>query len=541
MKKGSCSLEEWCKKMNKKELLSLYDQQANSCPPSEVPFSSGKNYKFRCPVCGMSWTQKPNKVNRIKAHNYNVIKQRKEITYCPYCSGKRPSPYYNLSTAIPEAKDWWDSERNSTTMDSVLPSSHQTFFLRCPKCDYQLPKSVRIEDRGRVFLCPICGGGKNTVVTDMNCLSNTYPQIANELDNARNNGITGKMILPSFNKKLWFICPNGHRYQAKVSNRTYLNRGCPTCDRRNKTSFPEQAFRFYIQKCTSDIQSDQIDSYTKQSIDILLPTQKTAIEFNSSYYHTDINKGQRISSDLNKIYTLTQYYRVYIIVEEGTEYSLCSHPLIQIISVPIFSLTEEVCRRYDNVILELLKSIFPNLDSYPNINIMRDQLSILQQYIRVPIKNSFEAKYPLLARDWHPTLNGHLTPSMFPPTAQYKFYWVCRKCGNPYQMNMSNRTKVNPDTCRFCHHKSRYKSPLLSKTYPFLKSFWCEPLNNKPFSQISVASGKFGVFELFDGRIVPVQICKLSEWLYKHPDRTAEEYLNRCWKKFHNQGLKTIN
>ena len=531
MEKGSYSLEEWCIQMNRPELLSLYDQQANAIPPSEVPFSSVKRYKFRCPVCGIHWEHAPNKLNRLKNQSYNVIKHRSETTCCPYCTGKRPSPYYNLSTAIPEAKEWWDPERNSTTIDTILPSSHRAFYLKCPKCNYQLPKPVRIKDRHRVFLCPICGDGRNTVVTDANCLKTTYPQIAVELDDARNDGITGSMILPSFPEKLWFICPNRYHYRARVSNRTYLDRGCPICKQQKRTSFPEQAFRFYLQKCTSDIQSCQDDVYTKRNIDILLPSQKTAIEFNSLYYHTTVNKSHRASADLGKIYTLAQYYRVFVIVEEGAELPLYLHPLVHTISVPIFALNRKICLRYNDVILELLQSLFPNRDTYPNINIMRDQLSILQQYIHSSVKNSFETQYPLLAQDWHPTLNGHLTPNMFAPTVSYKFYWVCRSCGKPYQASMGNRIKINPDTCPFCCRKSRYKSPLLCETYPFLKGFWSEALNTTPFSQIAVASEKFGVFELFDGRIISVRICNLSDWLYRHPGRSAEEYLNLRWKE----------
>lgn len=359
MKKKSYSLEEWCQKMNKPELLALYDRQANPLPPSEVPFSSGKKYKFRCPICDISWEHTPNKLNRLKAYDYNVIKQRNEVTYCPYCTGKRPSPYYNLLTIIPEAEKWWDPERNSITMNMVLPSSHQVFYLKCPKCNYQLPKPVRIEDRGRVFLCPICENGKNTEVTDKNCLKTTYPKIADELDDARNDGITGRMILPSSSEKLWFICPYGHHYKARVSNRTYLNRGCPICNKRNVTSFAEQAFLFYLQKCTSDIQSCQDDPYTKENIDILLPSQKTAIEFNSLYYHITVSEGRRVSTDLKKIYTLAQYYYVYVIIEDGTKLPLPSHPLIKLISVPIFVLNRKVCHRYDDIILELLRSLFP--------------------------------------------------------------------------------------------------------------------------------------------------------------------------------------
>lgn len=29
--------------------------------------------------------------------------------------------------------------------------------------------------------------------------------------------------------KAWWICPKGHSYQARVSNRTILHRGCPYC------------------------------------------------------------------------------------------------------------------------------------------------------------------------------------------------------------------------------------------------------------------------------------------------------------------------
>ena len=531
MRKGLYSLEEWCGKMNRPELLALYDRKENPLPPSEVPFSSGKNYKFRCPVCNISWEHKPNKLNRLRPHDYNVIKRRSEATSCPYCAGERPSPYYNLLTVIPEAGDWWDPERNTIAMDRVLPSTHQAFYLRCPECGYQLPAPVRIKDRDGAFLCPVCGNGRNTEVTEANCLAAAYPQIAGELDDARNGGITGRMVLPSFPEKLWFICPNKHRYQARVSNRAYLGRGCPICNERKQTSFAEQAFRFYLQKCTSEVLSCQEEPHTGRSVDILLPGLKTAIEFNSLYYHATVNKSRRTSADLNKVYALAQYYRVYVVAEEGAELPLRPHPLVQLISVPVFALNRRVCRAYDHVIFKLLRALFPDRDAYPSIDMMRDQLLILQQYVRVPIENSFEARYPLLARDWHPALNGHLTPSMFAPTASYKFYWVCRGCGKPYQASMSSRIKTNPDTCPFCRRKGRYKSRLLSEAYPFLKSFWNEALNAVPFSQVLAASEKFGVFELYNGGIVPVRICDLSDWLRKYPERRAEEYLSRRWEE----------
>lgn len=207
------------------------------------------------------------------------------------------------------------------------------------------------------------------------------------------------------------------------------------------------------------------------------------------------------------------------------------HPLIHTISAPVFSLTEKICRKYDGLICDLLRTLFPNRDSYPNVHIMRDQLLILQQYAAAPVKDSFQDRHPRLAGDWHPVKNSALAPNMFRPNVPFKFYWRCRSCKRTYRMSMANRTKVNPDACPFCSRKSRYRSPLLCETYPDLGPLWSVPLNPVPFSQVSVASEKPAVFELTDGRIAAVRICNLSAWLYAHPGRRAEDYLERHWEK----------
>lgn len=313
MKKGALSLAAWCRQEGKQLLLSLYDTEGNSLPASEVPYSSPKQYKFRCPVCGASWPQDPNHLIRLQKGSYNVIKKREEETFCPYCKGERPSPFYNLGAAVPEAADWWDEERKGRPIWEYLPSTHKQFYLRCPKCRYPFPKPVRLSDRGFKLLCPNCGKGRSQEVTDFNCLEARFPLISRELDDEQNGGITGKTICSSYKGKLWFRCSAGHSYHANVSNRTSLGRGCPVCQERRRTSFAEQAIRFYLAKCAPDLQSGREDPYTKRSVDILLPSQRTALEYNSRYYHNQ----RRIRADTAKLYALAQYYRVFVITEEG--------------------------------------------------------------------------------------------------------------------------------------------------------------------------------------------------------------------------------
>lgn len=538
MKKGTISLSEWCQREQKPQLLALYDRERNPLPPSEIPHSSAKKkYQFRCQVCGISWEQTTNKFICLEAGSYNVIEKRKEITFCPYCRGKRPSPQHNMAAEFPDVINWWDCERNPCPPEECAPFTHSKYYLKCPECHYALPRPVCIKDRRGIFRCPHCGDGKQQEVTSFNCLEACCPEIAKELDDGRNEGITGKNILPSYKEELWFVCPKGHHYKARLSNRTYRGDGCSVCAKRLKTSFVEQAISFYLKKCDAELQNGQTDPCTGREIDIFLPSCKTALEFNSLYCHMTLHKGRRVKADLEKAYQLAQYYRVYILLEEGAILPVQEHPLIHTITVPVFSFSQENCRKYDDIIYNLMRMLFPKRDSYPSIDIMRDHLLILQQYVTAAIKGSFEERYPLLAADWHPVKNGTLTPSMFRPKVAYQFNWICRSCKKTYRMNMDNRLKVNPDTCPFCCRKSRYKSPLLCETYPFLKSFWNVSLNPIPFSEVSVASEKFGVFELTDGRLAVIKICNLSSWLSSHSSHQVEEYLEKQFEKSYNRSI----
>lgn len=87
--------------------------------------------------------------------------------------------------------------------------------------------------------------------------------------------------------------------------------------------------------------------------------------------------------------------------------------------------------KHPRLVYNALAGGTPNIQKLANVDMMRDQLLILQQYINVAIEGSFEECHPLLAVDWHPAKNGTLTPSMFRPQVPYKFYWSCRSCKKP--------------------------------------------------------------------------------------------------------------
>lgn len=57
----------------------------------------------------------------------------------------------------------------------------------------------------------------------------THPEIARELCDEKNGGVTAVDITHGSEKKLWWKCDMGHEYESVVSSRTSRKNGCPYC------------------------------------------------------------------------------------------------------------------------------------------------------------------------------------------------------------------------------------------------------------------------------------------------------------------------
>jgi len=64
------------------------------------------------------------------------------------------------------------------------------------------------------------------------------PTLAKEWHPTKNEKLTPFDVTPGSRKKVWWICAKGHEWEARVSNRHYLKRGCPYCSgqRANKSN-----------------------------------------------------------------------------------------------------------------------------------------------------------------------------------------------------------------------------------------------------------------------------------------------------------------
>ena len=538
------SFEEFCKEKNKLELLALYDNKNNKEKPSEVYFSGTKKYFFKCPVCKNKWQGKMNKINRLSKGDYNVIKKRKEITYCPYCKGTRVSTKYNLATEYPGIIDYWDYDRNDFLPTSILPKSQKRFFLKCKNnyCNYKAPHSKMIKDfvNGmEKYKCPKCSKGINTFVDRWNNLKYKFPDLIQEWDYGRNNK-NPEEYLPTSIDKVWWKCRKNHRYLCRISNKTFLNRGCPICYSQHKTSFVEQAIYFYIKKCFFDAENRVFDNYTKKEIDIFIPSKSIAIEVSSKYFHQTIT-DKMLSKDIDKLLSLANYYKVYSIQEYDNQ---IDHALIKQIKLPVFIHSKKCYEIYNEAIYKLLKELNPDCITYPNINIERDMIDILNSYIKNDVDSSFEDVYPIYAQDWDYNKNGNLTPSMFKySNSQFKFYWICSNCGKSYKMSMNNRVKLKEQTCSYCSIGGEKPNSInsLASRYPMLIPYWHPNFNDCDINEVRSGSEKIAIFMLSDKRCVPVRICNITMALKKDINMNIDVYLEGVLKRINTKKLTQKN
>ena len=98
--------------------------------------------------------------------------------------------------------------------------------------------------------------------------------------------------------------------------------------------------------------------------------------------------------------------------------------------------------------------------------------------------NDLATVSPNVAREWHPTKNGSLEPTMVSPKANKKVWWL-GKCGHEWEALISSRT--NGRGCPYCSNKAILPGfNDLETINPELASEW-HPVKNGSLTASSVS------------------------------------------------------
>lgn len=129
----------------------------------------------------------------------------------------------SLFALNPELCEEWNYEKNKTTPDMYSPNSNSKVWWKC-SLGHEWRTSIDVRNVGRG--CPYCSNNK--VWSGFNDLASKRPDLLKEWHPIKNTDLDPTKVLPGSGHKAWWICSEGHEWQAEISSRN-KGAGCPEC------------------------------------------------------------------------------------------------------------------------------------------------------------------------------------------------------------------------------------------------------------------------------------------------------------------------
>ena len=403
--------------------------------PSKVVATSTKKAWWICSVCHNNWQTK-------------ILNRTKRGAGCHKCSAKKRAEKRRITfikkngcITDPLLLKEWNYEKNYPLVPQDLtPASNKFAWWTCSKCGYIWQAKIgnrSLLKRG----CPCCAN--RVVVKGKNDLETTHPQLVKEWHYKKNGNLVPSMVTYGTNKKVWWICPKGHEYQASITKRAGEGTNCPICNSGRQTSFSEQAVFYYVRKLFSDAVNRYKDIFTNgMELDIYIPSIKTAIEYDGVFYH----KREKLQREMKK-YKICQKHNIKLIRIKETDITqdkAQEQTADLVFHVPGLGDTNKALDKAIRILVSEITSTTALFPSYMytsiDINTERDKYEI-RKYMTAMRKDSLADLRPDLAKEWHPTKNGHFKPSMVSIGTSRKAWWLCPICNHEWEACIGSRVK----------------------------------------------------------------------------------------------------
>ncbi len=577
------TLTEWCK-LNNKNLLNEWDYEKNDSKPDEfAPFSNKKvwwkckkghnweavigsrtNRNRGCPYCSnqkllvgfndlattnpqlaSEWNYSKNEgllPTQVSSgsekkvwwlgqcgHEWEAtIQSRNRGNGCPYCSGQLVLKGYNdFESNYPEYAKEWDYEKNDKLPSMYAKMSGAKVWWKCEKGhEWQARINSRV---GQGNGCPYCSGRK--AIKNETDLTVTNPGLMEEWDYEKNS-VSPHTLKGNSRVKVWWKCKKcGESWEALVSNRTALNRGCPYCEKKiirkgetdleslypylakewnfekNKGIKPSEVFsnsgKKYWWKCnfcgyewetaiynrtkghgcpqcnlTGTSMPEQIILfYLKKHFNDAISREKIC-NYEIDIYLPSIKTGIEFDGIVwHKNKTEKDELKNKILKENGIRLiRVRDRRLPKLSNCEIVS-CDDVANysEYNSVVKELLTLL--NVSGI-EVDIDKDYYIIYSNAKKNLKEKSILYTNPELAKDWDEKKNDPLKIYQVSPGARIKAWWKCHKCGYEWQAFVYSRARGNG--CNNCGQKQaiitklekKIKSQGLLEHYPRLVKEW---------------------------------------------------------------------
>lgn len=297
----------------------------------------------------------------------NSGNEQKRITFYDFCL---------QSNKLDLLKEW-DQDKNGDDKPWMFTyGSNKSVWWKCSK-GHEWQSQIKSRTQGHS--CPVCSG--NILVSGINDLKTTYPNIAAEWHPLKNGKLLPTDVFAGTTKKFWWQCEKGHEWYVGVSVRTQ-GRDCPFCAGRKvlkgyndlATLFPNLVKEWIAEK-NVPLNPENVTAYSNK--------------------------------------------RVWWRCEKGHEWKAV-----------ISSRTSE-------------SSGCPYCSGRMVLSGFNDLATV----------------YPKISAQWHPTMNGALTPEMVTSGSKKRVWWRCED-GHEWCAVICSRTGPRKHGCPICSgrfSKKKYK------------------------------------------------------------------------------------
>lgn len=261
-----------------KELLSDWNYSKNSFLPEEILGNTSQKLWWKCSL-GHEWQD-------------TIVKKKKLVMGCPFCSGQRVIPGFNdlelwcKRNNREDLIDEWNDIRNTTPMNLILKGSSKKVWWMCSLGhEWQATISNRT-NVAHPTGCPYCSNKKIKIgYNDLRtwCEDNEKGDILLEWNNDKNG--SPEHYLYSSTQLVWWKCDLEHTWQAKISDRITTIEGCPYCSGRKTLSGFNDLQTWCIANSREDLILEWNESKNSFSMDCISPKNHKRVWWKCSEGH----------------------------------------------------------------------------------------------------------------------------------------------------------------------------------------------------------------------------------------------------------------
>lgn len=397
--------------------------------PDQVGYASNRRAWWLCATCAHEWSA--------------IINSRGQGAGCPECkrrtTGQKnamPRAGGSLADRFPELAAEWHTERNySLTPEQISAKSARRVWWRCRTYshEWEAPIFSRANGSGCKQCATILAASVNSVPKPGQSLAERDPEIAAQWHPTHNGSVTASDVTGSSGKSAWWLCEQGHSWQAMINNRVNA-RGCPQCTLWG-TSVEEIRLRHELQAAGVPIDAAheviQTAAGKRLLCDMICPAWKVVIEFDGNYFH---RQPGSLEKDKRKTRLLTELGWTVIRVREAIP-TTSEHDVV----VPAFS--SELVRA--KATLEKLRALGFEASHYDRYLTAQSPWATKEADAEVkrPIKHSLATERPDLAAQWDAIKNGPLTPANVTVGSGRKVWWLCPSSNHSWAAVIASRTR----------------------------------------------------------------------------------------------------